>query len=118
MLNIPVMRAAFIWAYNKQGGFINLNPGWESNNCCFKFDSSSNVLHFGGLTTTHIVLPCTTASAAQCNGAYNDPIMRFRTGSISCQAPTMAPNFFSQFPPMAAANCSNAQNPGLFIKKY
>lgn len=119
-LNLVVIRAAFIWAYNHQGGFINLDIGWIPGNCCFKYSSTSelNFLHFGSTNSQDRVFPCSDQGQALCNVAFNDNVVRFRTGSVICQAPTMAANFFTLHPPVGGPGCSSAENPAIFMKKY
>ena len=112
---VPVQQA-LIWAYNRQGGMVNLNPGWNSSNCCFAVSDSADWLDFGsGLD--YRVYPADQNGTENCNGTYTDAYMRFHRNAFPAEM-SLASNYFVTYPPSLRSGCSDGNNPGFFFLRY
>lgn len=115
-LATPGVQQAFVAMFNAQGGLVNLEPGFTSNNCCFKVGDSGagQVLTLGG----SIVFPAQVGANAFVCGQFNEPRFRFYLSQISeYQVMPMAPGFFASRPPAVISGCADDNNPGLFVRK-
>lgn len=119
--NNPTIRAAFIGLYNGQGGLVNIDIGFNGDNCCFRpadaVGAAGNLL-LGG--AAHYVYPAKVATATtQCGGPYNDPLYRMFINSSGEYTPLPMPaNFFDTHPASLGADCSGTMYPGVFMKRH
>jgi hypothetical protein len=113
MLTDPVVQQAFISLYNLQGGMlINILPGWSEMNCCVAVAPATHLMLNG-----QVVFPADLNNNIVCNVTYNDVGYRFNTTS-GVSPPTLPTDFFVTHPPTAMVYCSDANNPGFFLKTY
>lgn len=115
------VQKAYIWLYNRQNGAINLSPGWNSGNCCFKGYNSNPgaVLTFGGnyLFPGEVGDPITT----NCSGGYSSERYKFTMQNDAAEflPPDPLPSdFFASYPVSGATTCNDDNNPGWFFKRY
>jgi len=108
-------QAAFIQLYNNQGGFRVLTA-FTSGNCCFKNDTTTDTMLF---LQNADVYPG-TAGASACNTMYAvGTTYQFEVlpeTATKVAVSSMAPNFFTTYPPTAVTGCSVSQNPAAFWK--
>jgi hypothetical protein len=119
-LNDPVIQQAFVFLYNEQGSALNnLNPGWNSGNCCIKLAehiSSFSYLTIGG----EYLYPASVMNVMNCNGGYFDPQYRFILADFSFTfSPAPMPTNYFQLNPAGTTNlCSDSNNPAWFWRKF
>jgi hypothetical protein len=120
LANARIQRA-FLWLYNQQGGAINLEPGWNSGNCCFKGHNSNvaAVLTFG---SNYLYPAEADTPTVNCSEGYASARYRFALASDKI-APVFPPDplpddFFTTYPPGEATTCIDENNPGWFFKRY
>jgi hypothetical protein len=110
----PVLQQFFVKYYNAQGGMA-LIAGFQSGDCCFRYDQStgSNTLQLG----TSYVLPATTAGVEQCNvvpAAYG-ALETLELSATGVVLPPMGSDFFTTNAPGTATTCGvPSTNPGAF----
>jgi hypothetical protein len=119
--NDPAIRAAFIGLYNAQGGIVNIDIGFNGDNCCFRpadAVGAAGDLLLGG--AGHFVYPAHTASAAfQCGGPYTDPVYRMYINSSLEYSPVPLPaNYFDTHVASVGTDCSGTMYPGVFMKRH
>jgi hypothetical protein len=108
-----VYQLAFLWNYGRLSGFVNLDVGYRSNNCCFKISGTANYLDFGG----ERVFPSSFEGTSQCNVTYTDAFMTFQLVSSSWQQPPLGRDYLVVNAPTATVGCSDADNPGFFVRR-
>lgn len=116
-LDTVVEQQAFIFLFNLQGGAINIDVGFMSQNCCFTASpSGASRLAFGGA----ILQPATVGmNNVVCNSVYSDARYSWIRATASAFAPMPLPtSYFVSFPASEATGCSDANNPGLFFKRH
>jgi hypothetical protein len=110
-LQTAASQAAFIALYNAEGG-ATLISSWTVTNCCFKYDSSTDVLEFTGEVTYPAV-----NGLAQCGGLQSAPVFQLGLDSGGDVAAAPLPgDFFTLNPPTGAVDCAAGDNPALFWK--
>jgi len=116
MLQDAVIQAAFIWAYNSQDGLINIVPGWNSGNCCFKDgDVAGSYVTFGG---SYLYPANYGTSSLNCSGGYDGNLMWFYRNTDQVNAPPIPEDYFATFPVSTTTACDDADNPAFFFKRY
>jgi hypothetical protein len=118
-LGDSVIQQAFIYLYNQQGSaLINLNPGWNSGNCCIKLAdhvSTGGYLTLGG----SYLYPASVMNTEECNTGYFDPTYRFEQANLFVFSPVpMLSSYFQQNPPGTTNVCGDSNNPAWFWKKF
>ncbi|HSD90341.1 MAG TPA: hypothetical protein VLB44_22585 [Kofleriaceae bacterium] len=119
--NSPAIRAAFIGLYNAQGGLVNIDNGFNGDNCCFRpadaVGAAGNLL-LGG--AGHYIYPAHVASASfQCGGPYTDPVYRMFINSSGEYSPVPLPtNYFDTHAASLGVECSGSMFPGVFMKRH
>lgn len=108
---------AFIWSYNTAGGMQNLQPGFNSGNCCFGLAGTIDWLNFGPPIEMYRVYPSNQNCAANCSGGYSDSVMRFHLSGFACNT-MLASNYFQMNPPQLATGCGANNNPAIFVRRY
>ena len=90
----PALQQFFIKYYNSQGGAA-LITGFQSSNCCFRYDAvGSNAITFGG----NSLFPESPAGVSQCDAAATafGPLEEFSFGGASnSNLPPIATTFFT-----------------------
>jgi hypothetical protein len=119
-LRDPTIQQAFIALYNLQGaGAINIDVGFNSDNCCFKTSDSdsSNYLQLGNL----YVFPANSDGSTNCNFGYTAPAYQFSLASsgnvgdaVLGPLPT---DFFTTHVASLQPGCTTSNNPGWFFKR-
>lgn len=107
---------AFIQLYNHQGGFKVLT-GFSSGNCCFKNDTTTDMMLF---LQNADVYPG-TGGASACNAAYAvTTTYQFEVlpdSPMPTPIPSMASSFFATYPATAIImGCAIDKNPAVFWK--
>jgi len=107
--------AAMAHFYTENGGLENLNPGFNSSNCCItSADLSGDRWYgFGG---NSYMYPANSSNGAQnCNATYTDSLMLL-WGS---QTGVMSTLTESEVQKVQTYNrCSLSGNPGIFIDRW
>jgi len=120
-LQATVSQDAFIYLFNAQMGMVNLDPGFESNNCCIKIAEHLNkdeYVTMGG--PGNAVYPATTVQ--QCNppNGYAETLYGFsvQSNGPGVQTSSLPANFLTSHPVGTTSQCQNNNNPGWFFKSY
>jgi Cadherin-like domain len=100
----------FIWAYNRSG-LTNLNPGWNSGNCCF-YGSGTTFMAFGGV----YLYPNYVNGSSNCNSTYSDTSYWFYKNGT--ETPPLPANYFTINPVSTSTSCGINNNPGFFAKRF
>jgi hypothetical protein len=120
-LTDPVIRRAFIYLFNAQGGAAaNLDVGFMTSNCCFRAADSGpdQVLHFGGL---YLYPAAVGEDDVRCSpdGGYVDASYRFFFAEDGPYSPGELPDdFFTTRPATNATACDASGNPAFFFRRY
>jgi hypothetical protein len=116
-LNDTNIRRAFVALYNQQGGLINLGPGFNSSNCCFK-SSDAGAGQMLYIANSYVFPAKSGSNMYQCGGPYNDPRYRFWEGLNDVYSPLPMPDdYWTTHAASVAANCSDSTNPGIFMRR-
>jgi hypothetical protein len=106
--------AAFAYLYDRNGGLINLQPGFVSNNCCI---ANANAANWFGIDGAQVAFPWMNG-AGSCNppGGYTAAIIQLEDAFAATEIP----------PSITAAQagtvnvfttCGNSGNPAIFVQK-
>jgi hypothetical protein len=112
-LQDPMSQQAFVFLFNKQGGFPALET-WTANNVCTTSSTAGGTrLYFGGL----YMFPYangTTSGAYTMGTIYTEE--RIGTGG-GVLTPPLPMDYFTTVPASDVSNCGDADNPALFFDK-
>jgi hypothetical protein len=105
---------AFAYLYSRGDYLINLQPNWNSNNCCF-IDTTNNSW-YAFVNGTYMYPANTSNNNFNCNGVYADAKIRIylQTGAVVRSSFTQP-----EIGQVALSNaCSVSNNPAIFVKRY
>jgi hypothetical protein len=121
LLNTTVVQNAFIYLVNKQGGLINIDVGFQSNNCCIKAAEHLNkteYLALGAGVYLYPAQPGTTSFDCNPSGGYVAPLWGWYRNSGEYATFPLPAGYFTTRTPGTTYQCSNASNPGWFVKSF
>jgi hypothetical protein len=113
-LQNPGWQQGFISFFNAQAG-VPLIATWSIGDCCFKFDSSTNMLFLGsgdnGAAYVESSGPCVSTPLAV-------NTLELWVGNTQTIQPASLPaDFFQTFPVSSGAACGTSTNPALFWRE-
>jgi hypothetical protein len=106
------LQNAFVYLYDRTGGLVNLNPGWNSGNCCFMSGTANNYYGFNG---NAYMYPAENGNI-DCNSGYTASVVQvdliFNGGLLTT---VTQPELSST---STSSQCSINDNPGLWVERY
>jgi len=103
--------------YTANGGLENLDPGFNSNNCCIvSADINSNTPYYGFDGNSYMYPANSSTGNMNCNSTYSESLMQlfdpFQSATWSTLTQTEVQNVGTY------GSCSTNGNPGIFIQRW
>ena len=99
--------------YTENGGLYNLNPGFNSSNCCIMSGSQNDTYY--GFDGSDYMYPGDNDCDQNCNKTYNDSYMKLMRSGSSCFS-TLTQSQVQNID--TSTRCSDNGNPAIFIKRF
>ena len=99
--------------YNENGGLYNLNPGFNSSNCCIMSGSQNDTYY--GFDGSDYMYPGNNDCGQNCNRTYNDSYMKLMRSGSSCFSTLTQSQILNI---NTSSRCSDRGNPAIFIKRW
>ena len=100
--------------YNSNGGLYNLNPGFNSSNCCI-ISGSQNDTYYGFDNSDYMYPGYNSSCSANCNRTYNDSYIKLMKSGNSCFSTLSQSQVLNM---RTSTRCSDNGNPAIFVKRW
>jgi hypothetical protein len=105
------LQNALVHLYDRSGGLVNLNPGWNSQNCCFINSTGNGYYGFNG---NHYMYPAQNG-AMDCNAVYSASVIQVDLISSGGILSTVTQAELAST--ATSTQCSVSNNPGIFVER-
>ena len=109
------LREAFALHFNEHEGLENVDPGWNSDNCCF-FSPDAEAYSFRAADGNEHMYPADFDGERNCNGTYDDEYMKIQLRTTDDVPTSFTPDELADL--HVEDKCNDSHNPGIFVKRY